>query len=45
MNLGIEEVALVTKVIDKVIVIEIKEYIATLREIVLIVPITLDSKI
>ena len=36
----IEEEALVIEVIDKVIVIEGKEYIVTLKEIVLIVPIT-----
>ncbi len=41
----VEEEALVIEVIDKVIVIEIKGYIATLREILSIVPITLVSKI
>ena len=41
----VEEEALVTEVIDKVIVIEIKGHIATPREIMSIVPTTLVNKI
>ena len=41
----VEEEALVIEVIDKVIVIEIKGYIATSREITSIAPTTLVSKI
>ena len=45
VNLGIEEAALVTKVTDKVKVIEDKEDTAYLREIMSTVSITLVSKI
>ena len=45
VNLVIDKEALVTKVIDKVIVIKNKENIAYPRKIMSITPITLVSKI